>query len=115
VRTTAPLKEEEPPKEPKDDVQAALAVIKRRNDGFDTHALDLRSTALRGAKLPDADLRGVKLAGANLEGANLDGADIADADFEGAVNSREAIKRAKNADLAKNKPTDGDEAAPTPC
>jgi Pentapeptide repeats (8 copies) len=134
VRTAAPVTDEEPPKVPKDEVQAALAVIKRRNESFDEQRLDLRSTALRGAKLPHADLRGAILTGTNLreadltgtklgkrqfegkeEHADLDGADIACAEFKEAIISRETIARAKNIQLAKNlKPTDGDEARRTP-
>jgi uncharacterized protein YjbI with pentapeptide repeats len=78
------------------EVQAALAVIKRRNESFDEHRLNLRSTALRGAKLPDAD---------------LDGADIADADFRDVIINREVIAHAKNVHLAKNlHAADGDAA-----
>jgi Pentapeptide repeats (8 copies) len=134
VRTAAPLKDEEPPEVPKDEVQAALAVIKRRKENFDEQRLNLRSTALRGAKLPDADLRGAILSGTNLreadlrganlgkrrfgqdkeEHAELDGADIAFADFAGAIISPEAIERSKNVRLAKNlKLTDDDQAGPT--
>jgi hypothetical protein len=134
IRTTAPLKDEEPPEVPKDEVQAALAVIKRRKESFDAHRLNLRSTALRGAKLPHADLRGAILTGTNLreahlQGANLgrrqfgtdkeehaelDGADIAFANFTGALIRRETIERAKNVHLAQNlELTDDEEAAPT--
>jgi hypothetical protein len=136
IRTTAPLlKDEEPPELPTDEVQAALAVIKRRNDSFDEHRLNLRSTALRGAKLPDADLRGAIFSGTDLRGADLcganlgkrqfgkdkeehtelDGADIAFADFKGAIISRETIERSKNVHRATNLEfTNGEAAGLTP-
>lgn len=137
IRTTAPLlKDEEPPELPTDEVQAALAVIKRRNDSFDEHRLNLRSTALRGAKLPDADLRGAIFSGTDLRGADLcganlgkrqfgkdkkeehaelDGADIAFADFKRAIISRETIERSKNVHRATNLEfTNGEPAGLTP-
>jgi hypothetical protein len=81
VRTKAPVSDEEPPVQLTDDIQAALAVIKRRNESFDQHALDLRSTALRGALLPGADLRGAILTGADLRRADLCNAQLGKRQF----------------------------------
>jgi Pentapeptide repeats (8 copies) len=59
------------------DVQAALAVIGRRELAYDVHLLDLSNTDLRGAKLAQAKLQRTIIEGANLEGVDL-GLDKAD-------------------------------------
>jgi len=76
------------------DVQAALAVFKRRTPPSGALDLDLRSTDLRNARLPDAalqgailsraDLRCAHLEGAHLERAKLQRADLRGADLRGA-------------------------------
>jgi len=98
-----------------EDVQAALTVIGRRNDRFDTGPVDLSRTNLAGAKLSAAslvrgiltevdwtnadlayanlayadlaraNLTGAHLAGANLTGANLTNADLTNADLTNAI------------------------------
>jgi len=101
VRQHAPRIDADPASPP-DEIQAVLAVIKRRNPRHREHALDLRGTRLCNAKLPDADLssaileeadlreaelpgavvRRAKLGGANLEGAKLDGAVLANVVYD---------------------------------
>jgi hypothetical protein len=86
-----------------DDVQAALAVLARRNPRRGEYRLDLGSADLRNAKLPharfgmailsgsdlrcadlrEADLRGAKLSKAHLESTDLTGADLDGAELEG--------------------------------
>jgi uncharacterized protein YjbI with pentapeptide repeats len=92
------------PREPENDVQAALAVLGRRWVRKREHRLDLRRTDLRrakfgegnfaraifrgtqlgGADLARADFREAELEGANLEGAHLEAADFRKAELEGA-------------------------------
>jgi hypothetical protein len=99
VRQHAPRVDDDPAV-PRDEVQAVLAVIKRRNARHREHALDLRATRLCRARMPDADLSNAKLdkadlreadlpgtvlRGANLPGADLSGANLTGADLDGAV------------------------------
>jgi Pentapeptide repeats (8 copies) len=64
-------------REPKNEVQAALAVLARRKACWDEHRLDLKGVDLRGAKLPkDANLRGAILKGTSLERAELSRVDF---------------------------------------
>jgi uncharacterized protein YjbI with pentapeptide repeats len=76
------------------DVQAAVAVIGRRDPKSDRNAVNLNSANLTGADLTGAeladanvdgaDLTRANLAGANLTGAQLNGAELADANLTGA-------------------------------
>jgi uncharacterized protein YjbI with pentapeptide repeats len=73
------------PESPRPDVQAALAVLGRRDSTHDNSAvIDLSRTCLRGADLALADLaladlHSADLSGAKLNGANLNSADLTDA------------------------------------
>jgi len=94
---------------PTDQVQAVLAVLKRRRSAHDEFKLDLRSAALRGAKLPKADLRGalqigtvlstaintVDSADMELLRADLSDADLRDADLRRADLTGADLRRAK--------------------
>jgi Pentapeptide repeats (8 copies) len=74
-------------KKPKTDVQAALAVLGRREAPPDPHAprLDLEGADLQGARFGKANLENVILRGANLVGAHLaEAKNLERADFEGA-------------------------------
>jgi hypothetical protein len=70
--------------QPENVVQAVLAVLGRRKVSHDRHALDLKSTDLRGALFGEAKLKRVLFKGAHLEGAHLRGADLAGANLAGA-------------------------------
>jgi uncharacterized protein YjbI with pentapeptide repeats len=61
---------------PRADVQAAVTVLGRRNQGYDEsgHVLDLSGVDLRGADLRGAHLERVALRSAHLEDADLGGA-----------------------------------------
>ena len=77
------------------DVQAAIAVVARRDVTRDIRRVDLRTAYLAGANLAAAPLSGADLSGADLSGADLKGADLSgaglsdanltDANFIGAV------------------------------
>jgi uncharacterized protein YjbI with pentapeptide repeats len=102
-----------------ENVQAALAVLKRRKHWYDGHKLDLELLVLPDAKLPEADLRGAILKGAELQnadlrrthlserkfgneevkgadltGANLTGAHLEGADLTGAILERADLRGA---------------------
>jgi uncharacterized protein YjbI with pentapeptide repeats len=66
------------------DVQAALAVIGRRNAGQDKQGIDLSGADLTRASLAHAKLSNAKLSSAKLTGADLTGADLTNADLDGA-------------------------------
>ena len=66
------------------DVQAAMAVIGRRDPKNDRQAVNLNSANLTGADLTGAKLTGAKVNGAYLTGANLTGADLTGAQLNGA-------------------------------
>jgi Pentapeptide repeats (8 copies) len=66
-------------KQPATDIQAALTVIGRREDG--PGMLELSKVSIPGANLSKANLRGANLSGANLSGADLSGADLNGADL----------------------------------
>jgi len=105
----------EPPRPaPRADIQAAAAVIGRRDKRRDMRQIDLRGTNLRdfnlatadlsGADLRDADLRGADLTGADLKGADLrdadlDGPAVTDADLATAANRGASVRRVGGADL----------------
>ncbi|WP_414551026.1 pentapeptide repeat-containing protein [Anabaena sp. CCY 0017] len=88
------------------DIQAALTVIGRRNSLLDgeNQKLDLRNTDIRradllGVNLERADLRGANLCGADLRGsylceANLDGAKLAGSILHGANLMKANLNRA---------------------
>jgi uncharacterized protein YjbI with pentapeptide repeats len=78
-----------PPRVTRPDVQAAVAVIGRRDPKNDRKAVNLSSADLTGADLTEADLAGAQLNGANLTGAqlnraNLTGAQLNNVDLTGA-------------------------------
>jgi hypothetical protein len=84
--------EEEPVEEtglaaPGPDIQAIMAVIRRRIRHFDNgepEFIDLHGTHLQGANLYKAHLYGANLHGANLSAANLSAANLSGADLSGA-------------------------------
>jgi uncharacterized protein YjbI with pentapeptide repeats len=82
------------------EIQAALAVIKRRKHRYDQHRLDLREMSLPDAKLPGADLRGVILCGAHLKRADLRGANLSRRQFG---NEAEEAADLQGANLTKAK------------
>ncbi|RJQ66331.1 MAG: hypothetical protein C4519_25935 [Desulfobacteraceae bacterium] len=68
---------------------------------------DLRRTNLRRANLQHANLQSADLTGADLAEADLTGADLTDADLKmaslaSAIIDQEALRKAKNADLARS-------------
>jgi pentapeptide repeat protein len=97
----APAWEHEVP----NDVQAVLAVLKRRTPIGGELDLDLRATDLRRARLPEAalqsailfetDLRCAHLEKARLEGAKLQGADLRGADLRCAHVEKAHLEGAK--------------------
>jgi hypothetical protein len=67
---------------PRNEVQAAVAVLGRRNASWDKHRLDLGAVHLRRVKLPkDADLRGAILNETCLEDAMLKGVHLTPRQF----------------------------------
>jgi uncharacterized protein YjbI with pentapeptide repeats len=66
------------------DVQAAVAVIGRRDPTKDRQAVNLNSANLTGVDLTGAKLAGAKVNGADLTRANLNGADLTSAQLNGA-------------------------------
>jgi hypothetical protein len=56
-------------------VQAVVAVLGRRQVGYDVHDLDLSSADLEGVKFGEGDFRCAILKGTNLQGTDLKGAD----------------------------------------
>lgn len=100
LRRRSPLLTSPSPRPPAD-VEAVMAVLRRRKDSArrSSHVLDLSGTDLRGANLEEVDLRGAnleatsflearltgaRLTGCNLSRAQLDGAECDRVDFEGA-------------------------------
>jgi ABC-2 type transport system ATP-binding protein len=67
---------------PRPDVQAAVAMIRRRNHWRDPEGCFVD---LSGAELAHADLTGAQLAGATLDGAHLEGASFRHANLEAAT------------------------------
>jgi uncharacterized protein YjbI with pentapeptide repeats len=63
------------------DVQAAVAVVRRRHAKRDIQPIDLSDADLTRANLRVANLRGANLAGADLTGADLTRADLTGADL----------------------------------
>jgi uncharacterized protein YjbI with pentapeptide repeats len=96
IRNNAPRKEEEEGEEERspelrEDIQAALTVIGRRDTEKDApnKKLDLSNTDIRGANLREGKLQGVNLRKANLQGvnfdlANLQGAILKEVNLQGA-------------------------------
>jgi membrane protein YdbS with pleckstrin-like domain len=80
------------------DVQAAVAVIGRRDPKNDRKAVDLNSADLTGADLTDAVLAGAQLNGVNLAGAQLNGANLTGAQLNGANLTGARLTRANLAD-----------------
>jgi hypothetical protein len=79
----------EAPKEPADDVQAALTALGSRNPAHDhTAHVDLSGADLRYADLDGANLRDANLSGADLRYADLDGTNLRDA-YLGGVDLRD--------------------------
>jgi hypothetical protein len=72
-------------KETRPDVQAAVAVVGRRNTERDIRVIDLFAADLTGAVLTRADLSGATLDGAVLTRADLTGAYLVGADLTGAT------------------------------
>jgi Pentapeptide repeats (8 copies) len=68
---------------PRPDIQAAVAVVLRREVKRDIGQIDLAGADLRGAFLAGADFRRANLRGAFLDCANLSRADLADAALDG--------------------------------
>ena len=66
------------------DVQAAVAVIGRRDPKNDREAVNLNSADLTGADLTDAELAGAKIDGADFTRANLARANLTGAQLNGA-------------------------------
>jgi uncharacterized protein YjbI with pentapeptide repeats len=82
------------------DVQAALAVIGRRDARHDRGRINLRRADLSRARLTGANLAGARLSGANLTGTNLTGANLrrarlSRADLTGANLTRARLSRAR--------------------
>lgn len=71
------------------DVQAALAVLGRRDPSRVTRPLDLHDSVLTGA-----DLQRTRLPCARLAGADLDGVQFADASLDGAALQRVRLRKA---------------------
>ncbi|WP_067823504.1 pentapeptide repeat-containing protein [Actinomadura kijaniata] len=67
------------------DLQAAVAVLARRQTANDRGRLRLRGARLAGVEMAGAALAGADLAGADLSDADLRGADLAGADLSGAM------------------------------
>lgn len=65
------------------DVQAAVTVIARADNGHDKGQINLAGVNLAGADLLGANLQGVNLAGADLSGAKLANARLPGIDFTG--------------------------------
>jgi uncharacterized protein YjbI with pentapeptide repeats len=86
------------------DIQAAAAVIGRRDKRRDIQQIDLRGTNLRGG----ADLGGADLSGADLSGADLGDANLSDANLSDAKLTRAKLTRANlsGADLSDAKLSD---------
>jgi hypothetical protein len=66
------------------DVEAAVTVLGRLPDRFDTSRANLASVYLASADLSEANLRGASLREANLSGANLSEANLSEANLRGA-------------------------------
>jgi hypothetical protein len=81
IRVEGRIRPEGLPTSAPSDIQAALAVIGRRNTTIENTEtrLDLRYTCLRGTDLADMNLARTNLIGANLTGANLIGTDLSGA------------------------------------
>ena len=69
---------------PDADIQAALTVLGRRPNRYESDGIDLHGIYVPGADLQGARLRGANLAKAHLESANLLGAQLQGASLEGA-------------------------------
>jgi uncharacterized protein YjbI with pentapeptide repeats len=69
---------------PREDIQAVLTVIGRREIRHQESSLDLRNTFLRGAKLVAANLSKADLSQVDLKFSNLSDADLSFANFAGA-------------------------------
>jgi uncharacterized protein YjbI with pentapeptide repeats len=105
VRSNAPRKEEGEEKrspELREDIQAALTVIGRRDTEKDApnKKLDLSNTDIRKVELPRAKFQKIILSGAKLQGANLfeailEEADLSGAKLQGAQLCKANLKRAK--------------------
>jgi uncharacterized protein YjbI with pentapeptide repeats len=88
-------------RETRDDVQAAVTVVARRDTGRDIRSIDLTGARLPGAdliraKFASANLRNANLAAGDLTGANLRRADLRNANLTGA---KLAITRLRRADF----------------
>jgi Pentapeptide repeats (8 copies) len=79
------------------DVQAAMAVLARRNTTYDPDPLviDLSNTNLRGVRAPRICLRSADLSETQLNGADLSGADLYDANLVAANLTRTILEDAK--------------------
>ena len=80
------------------DVQAAVAVIGRRDPKNDREAVNLNSADLTGADLTDAELAGAKIDGADFTRANLARANLTGAQLNGANLTRADLTSARLAD-----------------
>jgi Pentapeptide repeats (8 copies) len=67
----APVEGREPERSMRPDVQAAVAVVARRDEKRDTDSIDLSGADLARARIIITDLRGANLLGTDLRGADL--------------------------------------------